>query len=90
MCATPNYQVLHTAEMEARPTYSLNVFFTLFCYFFNRTRKTIKRQVSQFQRHLQTFYAPLRDNSSCERERERAIVWESEKYGARASTSKAH
>jgi len=23
------------------------------------TRKTIKRQVSQFQRHLQTFYAPL-------------------------------
>lgn len=88
--AISNYQVPYAAEMEARPTYSLNVFFVIFIlpFFVNRTRKTIKRQVSQFQRHLQTFYAPLRDNFSCgaggEGDGERM------RGGASTSTSKAH
>lgn len=68
--AIPNFQVPRAAEMEARPTYSLNAFLCFILSFFvNRTRKTIKRQVSQFQRHLQTFYAPLRDNFSYGAER---------------------
>lgn len=46
----------------------LNIFLSLLG---SKTRKTIKRQVSQFQRHLQTFYAALRDKNERKTERER-------------------